>query len=184
MTSWGTPSGRSPVRRPASAAERRRRRPAPGPWRTPCRRGRRPRRRRRPSNAPVDRDDAGRQQRPVALDRAPGGRRRRRRPCPTSPTANAIHSLRAGRRRSRGCTTVPTPGAPATASASTPGRSARGDDRPHARPGRDLGRGDLRGHAAAPPRRCRRRRPAPRARGRPRRSPRSATPTGRGGGRR
>ena len=47
-----------------------------------------------------------------------------------------------------------------------------GDHGPHPGPRRDLGRGDLGGHAAAAPGRCRRPRPRPRARGRPRRSPR------------
>ncbi len=43
---------------------------------------------------------------------------------PTAPTANAIHTLRAGSLPLRARTVVPTPATPATASASTPGRSA------------------------------------------------------------
>ena len=92
---------------------------------------------------------------------------------PGSPTAKAIHSLRADSRRSWG--THDGAHARRRRRRRRPARPVAvggGDHGAHARPGGDLGRRQLRRHAAAAPRRCRRRRPAARARGRPRRSPR------------
>ena len=63
------------------------------------------------------------------------------------------------------------------------GSAGVGDDRLHARPGGDLGRGHLRGHAAAARPRCRARRPSARAGGRSRPPPRSARPRRTGGDR-
>ena len=172
MTSWGTPVGEVGGAPPGDRRERRR--PA---IRT------RPLANTRPSGPatstassaskrPVDLDDAGRQQRDVALDERPPGAvvdddGARRADGERDPQLAGRQAL-----RSRGSTTVPTPGAPATASASTPGAVGGGDDRAHARPGGDLGRRQLRGHAAAPPGRAGAAGHAPRARGRPRRSPR------------
>ena len=128
---------------------------ARGPWRTPRRRGRRSRPRRRRRSRPSRRPRrAGAARRPRRS--APAWRRRRRRSCPAEPTAKAIHSLRAGkpivsgldhraRRRARR----------STASAQHVVPVGCGDDGPHAGPGRDLGRRQLRCHAAAPPGRAR-----------------------------
>ena len=151
----GAAAGIAGERRPTTTCAR-------GPWRTPCRRGRRSRRRRRrrtgpsPPTTPAGSSDTARstsaRRAPSSTTTVPAARRRRRsRACgPTGARAGAAPPCR---RRAY----------PATASASTSGRLRRGDDGPHARPGGDLGRRHLRGHAPAPPHRARRRRPAPRA---------------------
>ena len=167
----GQPVASSEVWRPGDPLRAPPRSTGPGPSRTArrCRRRSRPRRRRR-------RSPRRRARRPAA---ASGGRRHRARRAPSSTTTRP--GARRGRTRSTACgsraarprarTTVPT-GRPAMASADDVGRVGGGDHRPHARPRGDLRRRELGGHAAAPPcgARCRRR--APRARRRPRRSPR------------
>ena len=101
--------------------------------------------------APVHRGDAGSEQRAAAARSALGGRRRRRGSVRTNPRANAIHTLRAGRRSVLGRTVVPIPGVAATASATTPCRSAAAMTVRTPDQAAILRGGDLRGHAAAPP---------------------------------
>ena len=133
MTSWATSRGRSPVRRPATCAERRRRRSAPCPRANDVAR--------RVAHlddvalveVAADAGDAGRQQRAC---RARPARAR-------APSSTDHGALDAGwRRRSTACApagggraagTSCRPLTPATASTSTSGRDRRGDRRP-ARP--------------------------------------------------
>ena len=156
----GTPSGSSPLRRPAEAAAAEST-PRRGPWRTPRRRRRRSRPRHRRRSRPSTRQQTGGKERhPAPLERPSGPGVDDQ--APDDATAKAIQSLRAGRSRSWGSTTVPTPGTPATASASTPRPVGGGDDRAHPGPRRDLGRRHLRRHPPAAPDRARAARRAPR----------------------
>ena len=120
-----TPSGRSAVRRPAtprqaSTAPTRTRPLANTPPSGPATSTASSASKRPSTPTHAGRAAATRRARP-----APGGPRRRPRPCPLDPTAKAIQSLRAGSRLRLGAARpCPTPGTPATASASTPSRSA------------------------------------------------------------
>ena len=124
----------------------------------PRRRGRRPRPRRSASNVAADVDDAGRQQRRAALAAGPGGPRRRPTTVPVEPDGEGDPQLAGRQPRGRGA---------APPCRRRPRRRPRrrstsvavggGDHRAHARPGGDLGGGELGRHAAAAPGRCRRR---------------------------
>ena len=179
----GDALGEVAVRLPGDRAHDRGAASAPGPWRTPRRRGRRPRPRRRRRRRPRPR----RRRRAAATarsHRAPGGRpsstttvptsRRRRRSRACGPAAAGRGAARRCRRRARR-----RPRRRARRSRSAAAITARTPDQaailaaasfdampplPRTVPG-------AAGHA-------------PRARGRPRRSPRSATPTRRAGDRR
>ena len=135
----GAPS----TRPPRSRAHR-----GPGPWRRPRRRARRSRPRPRVGSRPVT------PMTPAGEQRAPPLGQGRPRPlvddeAARAPRAKAIHSLRAESRRS--------PGPEHRAHAGLAGQRRRqhagspgvGDHRLDPRPGGDLGRRQLRGHAAA-----------------------------------
>ena len=93
---------------------------------------------------------------PAARSETPRSRSAARAPSstttvPEDPTANAIQSLRADSRFGLGWITVPAPGLPATTSSSTPSREAWAITARTPDHDGDLGGGQLRGHAAAPP---------------------------------
>ena len=119
----------------------------------------------------LDPAHAGRQQRAVVRTQRPAGAVVDHDPARRRPGRRRSTACGSTGARRRGSTTVPT-ARPATASRDDVGRVGGRDHRPHARPRRDLGRGQLAWPCRRSPGRCRCRRRAPRARRRPRRSPR------------